>query len=486
MNYTFYIIVILSIIAIVVLPFAIKRKLQKSFFAQIAIRNILKTQPLFFCSYTVWKTVNILIKNRQNSILDLFLKGNITKTYLAIRPYDELTYIALKAFDNPTKACKNLEKFIKNNPTNYIACSYLAMMYRVMQNKKQQAVWDNIDEKKLPLYFRAQYKINIAEIALKNGDLEFASQNFNNAIKLFNRCRAYYEMANVSLLLGTTYRVCFIFDVAEMLFRSALKIFLTLKEDNSCAKTYANLGMLMVGQERFDEADVFFNKSISFINAKKYPEKIAEVQNQQALMLIVQKKYKEAEKLIQKNYELHTKAQNIDGMALSLELYANSLWKRNKYYSTTKKAKKASELYKKTNNISGLLESMFLGAQALLRSKKEDDAEIILREIIDIGKKDAGCFYLANAYNLLGIIYVQKKDLRRAKGLFQQSLNLEQRTVRNQAIATDYANIGFIEMRCGNIDEACKNLNTALNFALDTGDDDLIKLLEEQIKKLNN
>jgi hypothetical protein len=60
MNYAFYIIVILSIVAIVVLPFAIKRKLQKSFFAQIAIRNIIKVQPLFFCSYTFCNTKIIL------------------------------------------------------------------------------------------------------------------------------------------------------------------------------------------------------------------------------------------------------------------------------------------------------------------------------------------------------------------------------------------------------------------------------------------
>ena len=129
---------------------------------------------------------------------------------------------------------------------------------------------------------------------------------------------------------------------------------------------------------------------------------------------------------------------------------------------------------------------MYLQAQALFNNHNDIEAESVLRQIIAIGRKDCGCFYLANAYNLLGIIYVKRKDFSRAKGLFQQSLDLEQRGVRSKALAADYVNLGIVETFRGHKDEAEKNLKTALNFAREIDDDELCSKIYCHLKKLSN
>ena len=79
----------------------------------------------------------------------------------------------------------------------------------------------------------------------------------------------------------------------------------------------------------------------------------------------------------------------------------------------------------------------------------------------------------------MGLIYLQKKDLDRAKALFNQSLDLEQFNNRLSGIATDYANIGLVEMKCGNFEQAQKTIHTALEYAKANHDDELVELINK-------
>ena len=81
---------------------------------------------------------------------------------------------------------------------------------------------------------------------------------------------------------------------------------------------------------------------------------------------------------------------------------------------------------------------------------------------------------------------MRKKDLQRAKGLFQQSLDLEQRGVRTNALAADYTNIGLVELSRGQKDNALKNLQTALDFAKQTDDLALCTQIKNLLNKLNS
>ena len=85
---------------------------------------------------------------------------------------------------------------------------------------------------------------------------------------------------------------------------------------------------------------------------------------------------------------------------------------------------------------------------------------------------------------MLGLIYLKKHDIKRAKGLFQQSLDLEQVNNRLSGIATDYANMGLIEVYAGNKEQAIKTFQTALDYAKANQDDELIKIITHHLQQV--
>ena len=488
MNYLFYIVIFISVIGLLFLPPLFWYRLKSDFFSKQALKQLVSKKCVFFSSYVIQKAIKVSLKHRQNLVLDYLLNNKIMAATRLIKPINEELSVLLKAFDKPLQAISFFEKKLKKRHQNDEFSVWLALLLEATENPARATIaWDNIRlPHKLCPYLRAHYFSHLAQIALKNGDLAFASRQFYKAVKLFNRSNAFYEEGETYLKLGTIYRISFIDDMAETLFLSALKIFTSLCFEKGIAKAYAYLGMLMTGEERFNEAEEYLNKSLQIYNTLKYELESAEILNQLALLFLLQKDYKKAQSFIKDAQKKHSLLKNQEGIAFSLDLLANCYWKQKDLANTIKFAAKAADIYEKCTNISGFLDSLYLQAQALFESDNSTESETVLRKIIAIGKKDSGCFYLANAYNLLGIIYVKRKDLSRAKGLFQQSLDLEQRGVRSKALAADYTNLGLVEIFRGHEDEAKKNLQTALGFACEIEDDDLCEQIRKHLNKLSN
>jgi tetratricopeptide (TPR) repeat protein len=108
-------------------------------------------------------------------------------------------------------------------------------------------------------------------------------------------------------------------------------------------------------------------------------------------------------------------------------------------------------------------------------------AETCLRKIIDQEKSHKSCFHIANAYTLLGLLLLKKNDVKGAKTVFSQSLNLELYNERNIGVAIDYTNLAIVEQKSGNIEKAKDNINIALEYAKDVD-----RELYENIKNLLN
>lgn len=486
MNYLFYIIIICSFCGLIFFPLWFKRRLQNDFFGKQAARRLAAEKPLFFATPVIQKTVKLLLRHHRHDLLESLLNGKISKVFSFIATYDRSSSLLLKAFNKPQTAATYFQKQLKKNSRDKNAAMWLALLYEAMRHKNSAAAWDNIAAAPRNRYLKAHYLRHLGETALKNGDLEYASRQFYAAAGLFNRAKAYYEEAAVYLRLGTVYRICFVDDVSETLFLSALKTFRFLKYAEGIAQTQAHLGMLMTGQERFEEAESYLQQALETYHSLQTEIPVAEVQNQLALLYLLQQKFKASQKMLRVAKKTHSRFKNTNGIAFSTELSANCFWKQNDFSETIKYATTAASLYQQAENISGCLECLYLAAQALFKSGNDNEAETLLREIIESGRQDCGCFYLANAYNLLGIIYMKRQDLQRAKGLFQQSLDLEQRGVRSNALAADYANLGLVELCRGQKESAQKNLQTALDFALQTGDEDLCTQLRQHLNRLNN
>ena len=126
---------------------------------------------------------------------------------------------------------------------------------------------------------------------------------------------------------------------------------------------------------------------------------------------------------------------------------------------------------------------MYLLASAYFETEDMEKAEQILRTITREAKDNPVNFHIANAYSMLGLIFLQKGELLRAKGLFMQSLQLEQKHDRLNAAAADFANIALVEQKRGQTETAKKNLETAVSFAKACGDAELEQLLQKELIK---
>ena len=210
----------------------------------------------------------------------------------------------------------------------------------------------------------------------------------------------------------------------------------------------------------------------------------ADIYNQQALLLLAQNKAVKARKVAEKALLLQQKSENKYAEALSLQLLSQIVFKQEHYRLAVKYAETAEKIYESRQNLSARLECLYLKASALYRQKRLATAENLLRRILQLGREQKNNFHLANAYSLLGLIYMQTGDYQRAKVLFQQSLRLEQSHQRCEGLVADYNNLAIIEHLSGNNSEARNNLQAALEYAKQTGDDNLVKLIEKRCENI--
>ncbi len=390
----------------------------------------------------------------------------------------------LSACKSPEKAISLFSAFLKKNPNDTEAKIYLAELYFLTGEKeKGLKLLENTSSVVRNRYLYAVKNYLLAQDALNWGGLQEASEYGAAAVAGFEKEHAFYEAARVQILLGTIYRVAAMSDVSEIMLRAAQKIYEKINCPEGVADTCGNLGMLMVMQKRFEEAENYFDqaKRINRELGRKTAE--AEIINQSALLRLLEGKAGEAHKIAEKALKLHKKQKNSRGEAFSLDIVGYVFLHKKKYKDLIKTAKKAEKLYDSLNDPSSRLNSLYLLASAYFETEDMEKAEQILRTITREAKDNPVNFHIANAYSMLGLIFLQKGELLRAKGLFMQSLQLEQKHDRLNAAAADFANIALVEQKRGQTETAKKNLETAVSFAKACGDAELEQLLQKELIK---
>ena len=311
---------------------------------------------------------------------------------------------------------------------------------------------------------RALQFLNTAKLALFEGDLHTASVEAAAALNFFQKHRFLFEEASVYFLQGTIYRVAGIFDTAELMLRSALKLFRALSADRYEAETLGTLGLLMAAQDRFSEAFDYMLRAEEIYSRIKDSENGCFILSQKAMILLRQNKIKEAAALARRAAAGH---QTPGGQALAAEVLARTELAGGKWRSAAQKAVDAADKYFSEHNFAAGFESLYLAAEANFRQQDFNEAETILRGIIRKVPYHQSCFHIADAYTLLGLILLQTGKIGRARTIFNQALKHELSDNRSAGIAVDYANLAVAEKQCGNISAARKNLEAALAYAKD-------------------
>lgn len=469
-------------------------KIRTDFYFKTTSRRILKKQLEFnsksyFSSQTIRDVLSWILRSRQRrkKYLNLFSNGEWDDLKKDLQKYKNVTALSLTAFFNPQKAEKETQQLLKQkvSPKDKTTLLLLAaeLSFNRQDNKNAQKYLEKADVQNLKGYQKAKFLFLEAILKMQEGDLLTASENCSRAIIIFNKTEAYYEVAEAYLLMGTLYRISAVEDVAQIMLQSAQEIFKQLRAGRQEGEVLGHLGMLMVMQNRFEEADSYFQKANALFEQNDLLIQRAEIINQTALSALIRNDYLTAAAKADEAYRLHHNADNISGEALSLEILSRIDGALGKWQEAAAKALQAQKLYRRSHNISGELEARLLEAQAIFQNEEFSRAEKLLRLLIEREKKSPSCFHVANAYNLLGLIFMKKGDLQRAKGLFQQSLDNEMRNNRCQGMAVDYANMALIEYRRGHLKEADEAAKIALEWAQTYGKDDTYELLETTLAK---
>lgn len=172
------------------------------------------------------------------------------------------------------------------------------------------------------------------------------------------------------------------------------------------------------------------------------------------------------------------------GQAFSREILAYIYSQSRNWKALRQQALLSAEIYDEYGDTSSYLECLYLKAIGEYELGNSDASETDLRKIIEVSQNKASCFHVGNAYNLLGLIFLKQNDLPRAKGLFLQSAAWEQKEERFSGAATDYANIGLIEYKIGNKEQALRTYETALDYASAFSETELSGFLRSRIEEL--
>ena len=323
---------------------------------------------------------------------------------------------------------------------------------------------------------KAYQSLLTAKIALFEADLQTASEEAGRALKVFQKHNLLFEEAVAYYVLGTIYRVSGVFDTADFMLRSALKVFKLINATKYEAEILGNFGLLMAVQKRFDEAFSYFDEAEKLFSSIGDNLNQSFVICQRAMLWLLQNNSKQALSLAQ---PILKKTKNPALLALASDIVGRCAFATGQWSKAAKASVEAASYYFKQKNYPAAFESQYIQAESLVKQSRLDEAELVLRELIRKEKYHHGCFHIANAHTLLGLIFLQQNDAKRAKAIFNQALEQELHNERSIGIAIDYANLAATERKCGNMQEAYKNLNLALSYAKDVDEE-----LWQQIKSV--
>ena len=438
----------------------------------------------YFSSYALRKILKTLLRFpfKKNKKLLLNLACGKTSGVLKFLRQKKLFFeeASLKAFYQPEEAVALFKK-IKSESARI---ELVSLLFELGKKDEASALLDTVQVKTCPPYFKAKAAYYQAQFALICGDMENASQQVAVAASLFKKSGAYIEEAYAYLLSATIFRVSAVEDVSHFMFRQAAQLFHAFGHPAGEADAFGGLGMLWTMRENFDDALAYFQKSLDINLNSNRLRAAAYILTQKALTLLLQKKYDDALCSVHAAVEAHEKLHDKNGLAFAHQVRAFIFCEQNLWSQALIEAVSSARIYQKGIDTAAALDSLYLIARIDFELERFAAAEAVLRLIIKKGEKDSGCFHIANAYSLLGLIFLQKNELARAKSLFLKSASIEQKDERFSGAATDYANIALIESKLGNSLQAIKTYETALTYATAFEETELADIIRKKIKSL--
>ncbi len=194
-------------------------------------------------------------------------------------------------------------------------------------------------------------KLFEARAAFLKTDLKKASELLFKNIKHFHAHDLYEEQAYTYFMLGEIYRVCGLFDPADMMFRTSSQIYQKAGHFYGTKFILSSYAFNCLQANRLEEAESCFIKALSSFKKQKDSFHEAEILNQLALLSNINMNSKKAQRLASRALKNHLLFTNQNGIAFSYEQLALAHFHMKNFKLSQKYALKAKKIYEKQKNV---------------------------------------------------------------------------------------------------------------------------------------
>ena len=189
-----------------------------------------------------------------------------------------------------------------------------------------------------------------ARAAFLKTDLKKASKLLLNNLRHFRHPDFYEEQAYTYFMLGEIYRVCGLFDTADMMFRTSSEIYQKAGHFYGTKFILSSYALNCLQAGRLEEAESCFKKALSSFKKQKDTIHEAEILNQLALLSNINQNHIKARKLASSALKKHLSTSNVNGIAFSNEQMAYAYFHLKHFDASQKCALAAQKLYHKQKN----------------------------------------------------------------------------------------------------------------------------------------
>ena len=389
-------------------------------------------------------------------------------------------YIAIST--SLKKGEKKLTEAIKKSPKNW----RLLLLYAdiCLQQNKRIEFSNTLNNIHLPLctpsVLRADYLRLSALNELYQTNMYDASKKLSKALKIYQKNGFSYEEAECYLALGQTYRISGVFDVAYTMFQEAEKLYQSMDIPSKQAEAVAYQGLLEISRENYKTSEEYFIKAEEICQEHQLAQTANDIRNWHGLALYLQAKMPQAQKLFQTVISNKSPTSK-EASAFAYEMLARITLRSKHFDKALHYAEQALIRHNENHHQAGIFENLYLKAEIYYVSDNLQKSAEILTALVRNKTSSYTTFYPANAYSLLGLIEMRQNNLRMARTLFKQALDLENSKNRLKGAAIDYNNLAEICLQEGDKNSAENYLRQALNYAEEIEDTELRDYLKAKL-----
>lgn len=458
------------------------------FFGSLGIGSIIFLY--FNTRFRLWQALKINAKKSIEKIKHqerpYFYNSYYTKQTTTRKFFHQTTTTEAKIYISLStslkKGEKRLKKAIEQSPKNW----RLLLLYAdisLLQNKRIE-FGNTLNNLHLPFLapsaLRADYLRLSALHDLYQTNMYDASKKLSKALKIYQKNSFTYEEAECYLALGQTYRISGVFDVAYTMFQEAEKLYKSMDLPSKQAEAVAYQGLLEISRENYRTSEEYFIQAEKICRKHHFPQTLNDIKNWHGLALYLQAKEKEAQKKFQTIISNKSNTSK-ETFAFAYEMLARITLHTKQFDKALHYAEQALIHHNENHHQAGIFENLYLKAEIYYATDNLQKSAEILTSLVRNKTSNYTTFYPANAYSLLGLIEMRQNNLRMARTLFKQALDLENSKNRLKGAAIDYNNLAEICLQEGDKNSAENYLRQALNYAEEIEDTELRDYLKAKL-----